>query len=262
MSGAQQNVLNAQELAGIQFSQDIQSDPAQYQAYVKQNVQKLMDETLGRKRSAFQKSYVDTGRYMDMDHNAQLYQTRSSDVDKIQSVIRDANTKVESGIDMDKKNSRRQFEINEWAHQNKLETLFFLQLLFITVLVLAVFLFLAKNGILPRMIAGSLIAIVFLGVAYTGYYRWSYTNNTRDPRQWSRRIFPEEDKSSDSNLGRCDAQGNFVIDVKNLVPEILSDNIDGIEQTFQKVSSEIQDQALSYQTNSPINRCPSPPVSM
>ena len=115
MNTTRQNVLTAQELQQIGFSQDIQSDPASYQSYVKQNVDKLMKETLQRKQDAFQKTLVDTGRYMDMDHNAQLYQTRSSDITKLQQVIRDVNTKYEAGIDTNKKLTRRQFEINEWA---------------------------------------------------------------------------------------------------------------------------------------------------
>jgi hypothetical protein len=49
---AQQNVLTAQELQQIGFSQDIQSDPASYQSYVKQNVDRLMNETLQRKQDA------------------------------------------------------------------------------------------------------------------------------------------------------------------------------------------------------------------
>ena len=263
MNTAQQNVLNAQELAAIGYSQDIQSDPASYQAYVKQNVDKLMNETLQRKRDAFQKSFVDTGRYMDMDHNAQLYKTRSSDVDKLEKVISDVNTKYEAGIDSDKKLTRRQFEINEWAYHNKLETLFLLQLLFISVLILVVFLFLSKSGYISNMVAGSLSILLFLAVAYVGYVRWSYTNSTRDNHMWSRRTFPKEDGkgNSSNNNGHCDAQGNYVIDLKNLIPDVITQNAESIRNKMQGVFSDLDAQAMAYQTGkAPTTQC-TPSVS-
>jgi len=150
---AQKNVLSAQELQQIEYSQDIQSDPASYQSYLKNNVDQLMNETLARKRNAFNKSLVDSGRYMDMDHSTQLFKTRSSDVENLQKVIKDVNTRYEVGIDTNKKLTRRQFEINEWAYHNKLETLFLLQLLFISVLILVLFLFLSKIGYISNVFA-------------------------------------------------------------------------------------------------------------
>jgi hypothetical protein len=260
MNSAQQNVLTAQELQQIGFSQDIQSDPASYQAYVKQNVDKLMNETLQRKRDAFQKTFVDTGRYMDMDHNAQLYKTRSSDVNKLQTVIHDINTKYEAGIDSDKKLTRRQYEINEWAYNNKLETLFLLQILFMSVLILCVFLFLSKQGFISSATAGTLSVILLLIVAYVIYTRWNYTHATRDTRLWNRRIFPAEEGGVKQNNGHCDAQGNYVLDLKNLIPDIVTQNAESINNKLSSVFTELDAEALAYQTNGkiPTNSCPTP----
>jgi len=216
-----------------------------------------MNETLQRKRDAFKKTLVDTGRYMDMDHNAQLFKTRSSDVDKLQKVIHTVNSKYEAGIDSDKKLTKRQFEINEWAYNNKLETLFLLQLLFISILVLVLFLFLSKNGYISSTVAGSLSVILLLIVAYVGYVRWSYTNSTRDPHTWSRRTFPAEEEGSASRAnGHCDAQGNYVIDLKNLIPDVITQNAESINNKLQSAFSELDDQARAYQTGSaPKNKC-------
>jgi len=261
MNPTQQNVLNAQELAGIQFSQDIQSDPASYQAYVKQNIDTLMNETLSRKRNSFQKSLVDTGRYMDMDHNTQLYKTRSSDVEKLEKVIHTVNSKYESGLDSDKKLTRRQFEINEWAYQNKLETLFLLQLLFISMLVLGIFLFLSKSGYISNMIAGSLSILFLFVVGYIIYYRWNYTNSTRDSRFWNRRTFPTEESTPGSNAGRCDAQGNYVIDLKQFVPDIITQNVQSINDKVSGVFSDLDNQARAYQTTGKITKNSCPPIN-
>jgi len=259
MNSTQQNVLHAQELEAIKYSQDIQSDPASYQAYVKQNVDNLMNETLQRKQDAFKKTLVDTGRYMDMDHNAQLYKTRSSDVSKLEKVIQDVNTKYEAGIDSDKKLTRRQFEINEWAYHNKLETLFLLQLLFISILILVLFLFLSKNGYISTMVAGSLSVLLFLIIAYVGYVRWSYTNSTRDSHKWSRRSFPAEEGGAPSTNAHCDAQGNYVIDLKGLLPDIITQNAQSISDKMQGVFSDLDAEARAYETGkAPTNRCTPP----
>jgi hypothetical protein len=259
MNSTQQNVLTAQELQQIQFSQDIQSDPASYQAYVKQNVDQLMKETLQRKENAFQKTLVDTGRYMDMDHNAKLYQTRSSDITKLQKVISDVNTKYEASVDTNKKLTRRQFEINEWAYNNKLETLFLLQILFITMLVLVLCFFLAKNGYISTTAASSVSIVLFLVIAYMGYRRWDYTKHTRDTRFWSRRSFPVESGPTQNN-GHCDAQGNYVIDLKNIIPDVITKNAESIQQDIQGVFDSIDAQAVAYETGTsvPTKSCPTP----
>ena len=256
MNPAQQTVVDAQELEAIQFSQNIQSDPTSYQSYVKQNVDQLMNETLQRKRDAFQKSLVDTGRYMDMDHNAQLYKTRSSDVEKLEKVIAEVNTNYEAGVDSDKKLTRRQFEINEWAYNNKLETLFLLQLLFISVLVLVLFLFLSKSGYISGTLAGSLSVLLFLVVGYVMYIRWNYTNSIRDTRLWSRRSFPLE-PSTNPSMGHCDAQGNYVLELSSLVPDIVTQGAKTVANQFEQISSELDAQAMAYETTGgiPKTRC-------
>jgi uncharacterized protein YggL (DUF469 family) len=261
MNTSQQNVVTAQELQQIGFSQDIQLDPASYQAYVNQNVDKLMNETLQRKQNAFQKTLTDTGRYMDMDHNAQLYQTRSSDISKLQKVIRDVNTKYEASNDSNKKLTRRQFEINEWAYNNKLETLFLLQILFISMLVLVLSFFLAKNGYISTTAASSLAILLFVVIAYIGYRRWDYTKYTRDTRLWSRRSFPAEEGGAKQTNGHCDAQGNYVIDLKNIIPDIVTQNAESVQETMQRVFNNIDAQATAYQTGTsiPTNSCPTPP---
>lgn len=258
---AQKNVLSAQELQQIEYSQDIQSDPASYQSYLKNNVDQLMNETLGRKRNAFNKSLVDSGRYMDMDHSTQLYKTRSSDVEKLQKVIKDVNTRYEVGIDSTKKITRRQFEINEWAYNNKLETLFLLQLLFISVLILVLFLFLSKSGYISNVFAGGLCVILFLVLGYVIYVRWSYTRSIRDPHMWSRRSFPLEPNGPPQAAGQCNAQGDYVIDVKQFLPDIITKNVSSLDNKVRNVFSDLTNQANMYQTSGAIPNASCPPTS-
>ena len=81
----------------------------------------------------------------------------------------------------------RQGEINEWQAQNKLDTLFFLQLMFLYFLCFVVFIYLWRKGILPTStyywIVGAL-TVVMAGVLFN---RAQYTRILRDNRFWNRR---------------------------------------------------------------------------
>jgi hypothetical protein len=92
----------------------------------------------------------------------------------------------------------RQSEINEWQAQNKLDTLFFMQILFLYFTLLVITLYLRQTGILPNigvyMIAGLGLLIV-VGVLWN---RASYTQISRDKRYWNRRYIGLEDAG---NLG-------------------------------------------------------------
>jgi hypothetical protein len=82
----------------------------------------------------------------------------------------------------------RQGEINEWQAQNKLDTLFFLQLSFLFFTVLVFLLFLRQYGVITSGILW--IFVVVLGVLVVGTLvnRGSYTANSRDQRHWNRRF--------------------------------------------------------------------------
>jgi hypothetical protein len=82
----------------------------------------------------------------------------------------------------------RQGEINEWQAQNKLDTLFFLQLTFLFFTIIVFLLFLRRYGIITSSILW--IFVVILGVLIIGTFinRVSYTSNSRDQRHWNRRF--------------------------------------------------------------------------
>ena len=84
----------------------------------------------------------------------------------------------------------RQNEINEWANSNKLDTLFFMQILFICITFITLMMFLKNNGFITPFlfiifsIVASLIAIASL------ILRARYTSVVRDSRYWHKARFP------------------------------------------------------------------------
>jgi Ca2+/Na+ antiporter len=84
----------------------------------------------------------------------------------------------------------RQVQISEWTYQDKLETLFIFQFMYIGLLVLILFMVLAKLGFFRTgfvYLIGVVIAIVIFAI---WLFRSAYTKNIRDKREWNRRRFP------------------------------------------------------------------------
>jgi hypothetical protein len=82
----------------------------------------------------------------------------------------------------------RQGEINEWQAQNKLDTLFFLQMLFIFFAFVVVLLYFRKAGTLPSTTFYIFLGVALLIVIGVLWNRASYTMNYRDQRYWNRRF--------------------------------------------------------------------------
>lgn len=182
-----------QEIEKIRFNEDLRKNPDDYNRYVSERIDRITEETMDKKRAAFQKAHTDMGRYMDMDHNANHYKIRNSDLLGLQEQMVQRSRAVKSGIKHDKDLTRRQVEINEWYFGDKLETLFFLQLFFIVLLAEAIVLYLQKNNFITMPFAAFLSFILFGIVTGVGLYRWRYTSDVRDSRFWNKRNFREKE---------------------------------------------------------------------
>jgi hypothetical protein len=83
----------------------------------------------------------------------------------------------------------RQLSMNDYAYQNKMDTLFFFQILLLSILILCVFAYGARMGFFSDalVIYIGVILILINTVIFIG--RYAYTVNLRDPNVWSRRRF-------------------------------------------------------------------------
>lgn len=80
-------------------------------------------------------------------------------------------------------------EIKEWYYNNKLDTLFVFQLLFIGLCAVAVIAMLAKLGFLNNAIVGILIGILVVVMILVITNRAIYTEKVRNKRYWSKRMY-------------------------------------------------------------------------
>lgn len=214
-------VKRDQELEKIRFSYDLRKNPDDFNRYVSERVERISNETLDKKRAAFQKAHTDMGRYYDMDHNANFYKLRNTDVLNLQDQMLERSRAAFQGVQYDKDLTRRQAEINEWYFNDKLETLFFLQMFFIVLLSMSIIMYLQKNAFMTTQFAAYLTIILLCGVVGTGVYRSRFTKEFRDNRFWNKRNFREKavNKASiDASADLCAAPGD-----NTFIPKAVSD---------------------------------------
>ena len=98
----------------------------------------------------------------------------------------------------------RQVEINEWAYNNKMDTLFVFQVLFMAILFVSILLVLRSTGMIGGPFVWYSFGIVLLVVVMIIINRSMYTNKKRDMRLWNKRRF-DDDNTKSSPLGPGDA---------------------------------------------------------
>jgi hypothetical protein len=179
------------DIEKIEFKSELMGDPVKAQQYSADRQNKQADETLQIKRGNFQKAFYDMGRYMDMDHHARYYDVRNTDLNRAQNnivQIAEANT---SSLKYDLDNTKRQFLVNEWYAQNKLESLFFLQVAFLAMVSALIVIMLGKMNLFPWIFGKYVVFIIASAAAILAIYRFNYTRYTRDVRYWNKRKFSD-----------------------------------------------------------------------
>jgi hypothetical protein len=139
-----------------------------------------------------------------------MYLSRNKTISDISSDLTKQNLSVDDGAS---DTYKRQSFINEWQAQNKLDTLFFLQCMFLYLTSIIIILFLRRNliigGSTMYWVIGALTVII-IGILYN---RANYTRVDRDKTYWNRRLLSDsgvtKDKEScssdDTNSG---SEGN------------------------------------------------------
>jgi len=126
--------------------------------------------------------------------------SRNKTIDDIAKDMTTLNTQATNGS---KDTYSRQAEINEWQAQNKLDTLFFLQLTFLFFTLMVVLLFLRQYGVMTNGMLWTIGSVLVVLLIATLWNRASYTNNSRDKRYWNRRFLGLEDSGLSAKAATC-----------------------------------------------------------
>ena len=249
--------VQMQELERLQFSQNLRKNPAEYSAYVNDRISTMTNEISTTKDNAFRKAQIDLSRYMDMDHNANFYRVRNNDVDRLTQTVAETNAAAAAGVSADLQNSKRQFEINEWYNNNKLETLFFLQMFFVASLLMIILVSLQKRGTIPGPVAAMLSGIIAVVAGGVGLYRYFYTVATRDPRLWNRRKFgavgPPPAAAPACPVDVEPTDDTYMNDIAAGIGACVNDYGTSAKKNIKQLGADVNNSAIDYVSTGKIN---------
>lgn len=209
-----------------------------------------------RKQNALATTYEYLYRTTDMDQANAALATRNTNIAGVHQFISDYNEKLRQTIEYDKEASKRQFEINEYYYHNKLETLFFLQLFFISGIVMTILIYLNNRGFLTTAMTGSATMLLFLIVLIVGVTRYFYTKRTRDNRLWHRRYFGTEGDAS-PDLLKCpgpSVAGDIELNLNAIVDPRITQCAAEISDQQDKWFSQASEEARNFiETGAPVS---------
>jgi hypothetical protein len=254
------STIENQEMERFIFSKNLRKNPAEYSAYVNDRINAMTQEVSSTKDNAFKKAQIDLSRYMDMDHNANFYRVRNNDVERLTHSIAKNNEVATEGAIADKQNSKRQFEINEWYNNNKLETLFFLQMFFVASLLMIIIVSVQKRGFITGPMAAVLSAIIAVIVGIVGVWRYMFTEQARDPRLWNRRKFgyvgpPPASKAPDCPVDptKTPEDDTFINNVGASLGACANNYGTNAKANVKKLGSAVNSEVTNFATTGKVN---------
>lgn len=202
-----QEIRNLQGIEQASALQQLQQNPGQLSNYLAQNQQTISDAIKSSKNNMFRKVYGDMGRAASTEHSFLYYKLRDNDVNTLQSRIGDTVFAQANAVVQDTDLAQRQYEINQWEAENKRETLFVYQWIFLALLVIIVMTALSLYNFLSSGIASGITTILLIILALILYYRWSYTTYYRNKRYWNKREQPKFAPLPTPECPNVDVQG-------------------------------------------------------
>lgn len=186
-----QDVLKFQDVELANAMNTLKNDPAKLTQFINARKAQLYNTVTKEHSDNFEKVYGDLGRAADATKNILYYHVRNKDLDRTQEAVLSRAATDADNATYDSQVAKRQFEINEWTSSNKLDTLFFFQLMFIGLTLLAPLLYMSRTGMIPTGVFYGVSLLIITALVFTVAVRAQYTGKTRDLRFWNRRRFQQ-----------------------------------------------------------------------
>lgn len=184
-----ENALTAQDVELANALANLKNDPVKLSEFVSTRKAALYNSITAQHSDSFQKVYGDLKNANDTVKNLMYYHVRNKDLNTTQQAIFDKAKAQAGNAVYDSQNAKRQFEINEWTANNKRDTLFVFQLMFIGLTLTVPLLYLNRQGMLPGSVLYGVLLLIVIAIVFTLVIRAQYTNKSRDTRFWNRRRF-------------------------------------------------------------------------
>jgi hypothetical protein len=167
-------------------------DPSQKAEFIQANIGKAVKEVDAAKQSKFNDLFDQTTGSDNSVTSAAYYLARTFDLNNLTKDIDLVAVKQLESLETNTRLAHRQNEINDWANFNKLDMLYFMQILFLSLSLAGIMAYLLSTNAIGHslfvfvcMIIASIAALVLL-------LRWRYTNVKRNNRYWHKSVFPRQ----------------------------------------------------------------------
>jgi flagellar biosynthesis protein FliQ len=124
--------------------------------------------------------------------SAAYYLARTRDLTDFAKDVDDLMVKELNATDINAGLAARQNEINDWANFNKLDTLYIMQVLFVSLSMVGILSFLLANGTITQVLFTFVSYIIAALAVLMVLFRWRYTNVARDGRYWHKARFQKQ----------------------------------------------------------------------
>lgn len=148
--------------------------------------------------------------------SAAYYLTRTRDLTSFAKDVDNMTVAQLNVKNINKGLAGRQHEINEWANFNKLDTLFFMQVLFISLSFIGISTYFFRNGAITSATYTFIAYAVGLMAILMLILRWHFTRVKRDHRYWHKERFVKPKSAikagtgSSSSNSTCSTSNNIV----------------------------------------------------
>jgi len=197
-----EKITTAQADADIEMTQFLGSlsDPA---SYAGMNMDAALSRVKASKLDRFQYLSEDlTGTDNNITSTA-YYIQRTKDLTDLATDIDKVATKQINASVVNTGLIGRQEEINEWANHNKLDTLFFLQILFITLTFISSMVFFNSNGLISSYLLNLWIVLASFLAVFVLITRARKTAVLRDGRYWHKFRYGSAKAPPEKNAKTC-----------------------------------------------------------
>jgi hypothetical protein len=165
--------------------------PEQLQQFASERKTDIYNAVTSDHSDSFQKVHGDLVRSVNTVKNILYYAVRNKDLESTHDSIYNAAKGTADAAVYDSQIAKRQFEINEWTVGNKRDTLFFMQIMFIALVIYVPLLYLNKIGIIPSSTLYGIGVLLLIAVIFTFVVRYQYSDKLRDNKYWNRRRFAQ-----------------------------------------------------------------------
>jgi len=175
------------------------SDPAVSTDTIEANARKATDAVLSEKR-AVKKSLTDNINSADANVvNTAYYVSRTQDLVTLADDVDTIASGQLNSSTTNKSLSLRQNEINEWANFSKLEILYFMQIIFISLSLIAILSYLLSITYISSSLFWTLVSVIFIIDLLIIVLKSRFTMMNRDGRYWHKMRFANEPHKTPSS---------------------------------------------------------------